>query len=221
MKVSEAVASRFSCRAYLDAPVAAGQIERILDRARRAPSGGNLQPWRVYVVEGEPLRKLIARIRRKSLLNPRGEKPEYNVYPPKLHEPYRSRRYQCGEDLYASLGIPREDKKGRMKQFARNLQAFDAPAVLFFSIDRRMGHNQWAHLGMFMQTVMLLAKEEGLDTCAQESWGAFHKTVSKFIGLPAGQMLYCGMALGYADPEHPINQWRTERAPLEEFARFI
>ena len=157
MNVSEAVASRFSARAFLDRSVPDEQVQRILDRARQAPSGGNLQPWHVAVVSGKPLQKLIAKIRRKALLNPRGEKPEYDVYPPNLHEPYRSRRYACGEGLYASIGIPREDKKARFKQFAKNLEAFGAPVVLFFSIDRRMGQNHWAHLGMFMQTIMLLA----------------------------------------------------------------
>ncbi|NNJ65314.1 MAG: nitroreductase [Xanthomonadales bacterium] len=221
MNVSEAVAGRFSARAFLDRPVPEEQVRRILDRARRAPSGGNLQPWHVYVVSGKRLQKLMAKIRRKALLHPRGEKPEYDVYPPSLHEPYRSRRYQCGEDLYASIGIPREDKKARFKQFAKNLEAFGAPVVLFFSIDRRMGNNQWAHLGMFMQTVMLLAVEEGLHTCPQESWSAFHGAVAKFIGLPDEQMFYCGMALGHADLDHPINQWRTDRAPLEDVAKFI
>lgn len=221
MNVSEAVAGRFSARAFLDRPVPEEQVRRILDRARRAPSGGNLQPWHVYVVSGNRLQKLMAKIRRRALLHPRGEKPEYDVYPPSLHEPYRSRRYQCGEDLYASIGIPREDKKARFKQFAKNLEAFGAPVVLFFSIDRRMGNNQWAHLGMFMQTVMLLAVEEGLHTCPQESWSAFHGAVAKFIGLPDEQMFYCGMALGHADLDHPINQWRTDRAPLEDVAKFI
>jgi nitroreductase len=221
MRVADAVAARFSARAYLDQPVPPEVIERILDRARRAPSGGNLQPWQVYVVSGDSLRKLIGKIRRKALLKPRGEKPEYDVYPSGLHEPYRSRRYKCGEDLYAALGIPREDKPARWRQFAKNLQAFGAPAVLFFSIDRAMGKNQWAHLGMFMQTVMLLAVEEGLHTCPQEAWSAFHGTVAKFIGLPGEQMFYCGMSIGFADLDHPINQWRTERAPLNEIARFL
>jgi nitroreductase len=221
VKVSRAVAERFSARAFLDRPVPQATIRRILDRARQAPSGGNLQPWHVYVVAGRPLQALIARIWESAAVQPQGEPREYDVYPPDLHEPYRSRRHQCGEDLYAALGIPREDKPGRLRQFAKNLQAFGAPLVLFFGIDRGMGRNQWAHLGMFMQTVMLLAVEEGLHTCPQEAWSAFHRTIADFIGLPAEQMLYCGMAVGYADPEHPVNQWRSGRAPLEDIARFM
>jgi nitroreductase len=221
VKVSEAVAARFSARAFLPEPVPTSQIRRILDRARRAPSGGNLQPWHVYVVAEKKLQELIQRLYMSSATHPRGEPPEYNVYPPDLHEPYRSRRYQCGEDLYAALGIPREDKPARLRQFAKNLQGFGAPMVLFFTIDRAMGQNQWAHLGMFMQTVMLLSVEEGLHTCPQEAWSAFHSAVAECIGLPEEQMFYCGMAIGYADLDHPVNRWRTERAPLEDIARFL
>jgi nitroreductase len=221
VKVADAVAARFSARAFLDRAVPTETVERILDRARRAPSGGNLQPWQVYVVSGKPLRKLIGKIRRRALLKPRGEQPGYDVYPPGLHEPYRSRRYQCGEDLYAAIDIPREDRKGRLKQFARNFEGFGAPVVLFFAIDRAMGRNQWAHLGMFMQTVMLLALEEGLHTCPQEAWSAFHATISEFLELPGEQMFYCGMAMGFADLQHPINQWRTGRAPLSDIAHFL
>jgi nitroreductase len=221
VKVADAVAARFSARAFLDRPVPAEQIRRILDRARRAPSGGNLQPWQVYVVAGQTLRVLIARVRAAGAEHPRGEPPEYNVYPPELREPYRSRRHQCGEDLYAALGIPREDKPARLRQFARNLEGFGAPMVLFFAIDRAMGQNQWAHLGMFMQTVMLLAIEEGLHTCPQEAWSAFHSTVAEFLDMPEEQLFYCGMAIGYADLDHPVNQWRTTRAPLEDIAKFL
>jgi len=221
MNVSEAVAERFSARAFLDKEVPDYVIHRILDRARRAPSGGNLQPWHVHVLARQALKDLKALIRMRSLEQARADPPEYDVYPPELHEPYRSRRFKCGEDLYAAIGIPREDKPARLRQFANNLQAFGAPMVMFFSIDRRMGMNQWAHLGMFMQTIMLLAMEEGLHTCPQESWSVFRLTMAEFLKLPGDQMFYCGMSLGYADLDHPINQWRTERAPLEDIASFI
>jgi len=221
MKVSEAVAGRFSARAFLKQEVVPKQIRRILERARQAPSGGNLQPWHVYAVTGKSLEELKQLIRARQADFPRGEPPEYNVYPPDLHEPYRSRRYQCGEDLYAAIGIPREDRPARLRQFARNLEGFGAPMVLFFSIDRVMGNSQWVHLGMFMQTIMLLAVEEGLHTCPQEAWSAFHGTVSGFLNMPDDQLFYCGMALGYADMSHPINQWRTGRASLPDIACFL
>jgi nitroreductase len=221
MKVARAVAARFSARAFLDRPVPLETIRLILDRARQAPSGGNLQPWHVFVVSGRPLQALISRVRKRATELPQGETREYDVYPPDLHEPYRTRRYRCGEDLYAALGIPREDRPARLRQFANNLSAFGAPMVLFFSIDRAMGRNQWAHLGMFMQTVMLLVVEEGLATCPQEAWSAFHRTVAEFVGLPDEQLFYCGMAIGYADLDDPVNRWRTGRAPLEDIARFL
>lgn len=221
MDVAKAVKQRFSCRAFLDRPVSEEKIRLLLDRARQSPSGGNLQPWHAYVVSGQPFAELKSQVMKQAMQSPRGEPSEYNVYPPNLHEPYRSRRYQCGEDLYAALGIPRENKSARLSQFAKNLQAFGAPMVLFFSIDRAMGNNQWAHLGMFMQTLMLLAVEEGLATCPQEAWSAFHETIAAFIGLPDEQMFYCGMAIGFADLDHPVNQWRTGRAELDELVKFV
>lgn len=220
MIVHEAVASRFSARAFTPDQVSYDTVRRILDRARAAPSGGNLQPWHVQVLTGDALRSLLAAVAEAARLNPQGEPAEYSVYPPSLAEPYRSRRFQCGEDLYAAIGIPREDKPARLQQFARNLRGFGAPVVLFFSIERFMGMNQWAHLGMFMQTLMLLAREEGLHTCPQEAWSAYSQTISRVLELPEGQMFYCGMALGHADLEQPINQWRTQRAALDEIALF-
>jgi nitroreductase len=221
MNVSEAVAARFSARAFLDRAVEPKTVHRILDRARRAPSGGNLQPWFVHVVTGQALVKLKGAIRAAAAEHRRGEPHEYRVYPPDLHEPYRSRRYHLGEHLYQALGIDRDDRVARVTQFAKNLEGFGAPVLMFFSIERCMGQNQWAHLGMFMQTVMLLAVEEGLNTCPQEAWSAFHETISEFLDLPEDRMFYCGMALGYADLDHPINQWRSERAPLEELVTFL
>lgn len=219
MKVSTAIDSRFSCRAFLSTPVPKGTVVSILDSARRAPSGGNLQPWIVHVLTGAPLAELIGIVRKKAAEQPLGEGSEYNIYPPDLHDPYRSRRYQCGEDLYATISIGREDKAGRLQQFARNYEFFGAPVGMFFTIDRRMGPDQWADVGMFMQNVMLLAREHGLDTCPQEAWAAWFKTVGEFLQLPPQEMLFCGMALGYRDTNAPINGLRTQRAELSEFAR--
>jgi len=218
MLVSEAIDSRISCRAFLDTPVPKHIVVEILEVAKRAPSGGNLQPWRVDVLTGAPLAEFLAAIRAKQRTQPAGEGTEYNVYPPNLHDPYRSRRFKCGEDLYALLGIPREDKTARLRSFARNYELFGAPVALFFSIDRRMGQDQWADVGMFMQNIMLLAREHGLHTCAQEAWAIWHKSVAEFLQLPADHMLFCGMALGYSDDSATANKLRTERAQLAEFA---
>jgi nitroreductase len=218
--VSEAIAARFSVRAFLNRPVARETIEEILSRAARAPSGGNLQPWHVDVLTDAPLADLKARVRESFAAAPRGEGTEYPVYPPGLDEPWRSRRFLVGEQLYASIGIPREDRAGRLAQFARNFDFFGAPVGLFFSIPRGFGPPQWAHLGMFIENVMLLAVERGLGTCPQEAWAAVHKVVGAFLGLPEDRMLYCGMPLGWPDEAHPINCWRSEREPMEGFARF-
>ena len=218
--VSEAVAGRHSVRAFLDRRVEKTLVEDVLARAARAPSGGNLQPWQVDVLTGAPLAALKARVRDSLAANPKGEGTEYPVYPPALAEPWRSRRFRVGEQLYASIGIPREDRPARLVQFARNFEFFGAPVGLFFSIPRSFGSPQWAHLGMFIENVMLLAVERGLGTCPQEAWAAVHETVSAFLGLPDDHMLYCGMALGWPDESHAINRWRSEREPVGSFARF-
>lgn len=218
MNVAEAIDSRMSCRAFEPTLVPEATVRSILDAARRSPSGGNLQPWHVHVLAGEPLAELLAIVRRKVPAEPRGEGSEYDIYPPDLWDPYRARRYQCGEDLYATIGVAREDKPGRLRQFARNYQFFGAPVGLFFCIDRRLGPPQWSDLGMYMQSVMLLAREHGLHTCAQEAWSVWHRTVGQFLGLPDELMLFSGMALGFRDESASINRLRTDRAPLEEIA---
>jgi nitroreductase len=220
MNVRDAVASRFSCRAFLSTPVPLATVRDILARASRAPSGGNLQPWQVHVLAGAPLEGLKARIRPHAPTNPRGEGNEYQVYPEPLKQPYHGRRHEVGAQLYAAIGIPREDRAARYRQFARNFELFGAPVGLFFSIDRTMGPPQWSDLGMFVQTVMLLARGEGLHTCPIEAWTAWHKTVSAYLSLPAEHMLFCGMALGHADGTAPINQWRSTREGVDGFAVF-
>jgi nitroreductase len=220
LNVTDAIQSRMSCRAFLDTPVSLETIRSMLETAKRAPSGGNLQPWQVHVLTGAPLKKFLALIRQKLLDHPQGEGTEYPIYPPDLKEPYRSRRFKCGEDLYATISVPREDKQRRLAQFARNYELFGAPALMFFVIDRRMGADQWADVGMFMQSLMLLARVHGLHTCAQESWAAWHRTVAEYIGLSPELMLFCGLALGFRDETAPINRLRTDRASLEEFATF-
>jgi nitroreductase len=211
MQVSEAIERRVSIRAFKPDPVPGAVVAEILERAARAPSGGNLQPWRIYAVAGQPLADFKAMI----AANPFGETPEYDVYPPNLWDPFRTRRYQNGEDLYASIGIPREDKPARLRQLAKNGEFFGAPVGVFFCLDRKLGPPQWADLGMYMQNVMLLALERGLDTCPQEYWARYPQTVARFVGLPEDHMLFSGMALGYRDDAHPINTLRASRDPMD------
>lgn len=218
MKVSEALATRISARAFLDKPVPKEIVLKILEGAARAPSGGNLQPWHVWVIAGDEMKRFKALIAEKLKTNPAGEETEYHIYPPNLKEPYRSRRYKCGEDLYATISIPRENKPARLMQLAKNYQFFGAPVGLFFAIDRDMQQGQWADLGMYMQSIMLLAREYGLHTCPQEAWARWHRTIREFLQMPPEVMLFAGMALGYMDESHPINTLRTDRAPLEQYA---
>ena len=218
LTVTQAVKRRFSARAFLPDPVPGAVLREILETAHRAPSGGNLQPWRVYALSGGELDRFRALVKQRLAETPRGEGAEYDVYPRELGEPYRSRRFTVGEDLYASLGVARENKLGRLAQFARNFEFFGAPVGLFFCIHRGMGSPQWSDLGMFMQTVMLLAAERGYDTCAQEAWSMWPKTVAEFVGLPADYMLFSGMALGRADLSDPVNAWRSGRDRFEDWA---
>jgi nitroreductase len=219
MRVSEAVDRRASIRDFLPTPVPGDLIRRVLAAASRAPSGGNLQPWHIDVLAGEPLAALKALVAERQASGER-EPVEYDVYPKELVSPYRDRRFQVGEDMYATMGIVREDKPARLRWFARNYRFFDAPMALFCSVDRRMGPPQWSDLGMFLQTVMLLLQEEGIDSCAQECWATMQRTVGEVLALPPERMLFCGMAIGLRNPEHPANGLRSRRAPLEEFARF-
>ncbi len=220
MHVAEAVATRFSCRAFLPTPIPEQTIRDIVERAARAPSGGNLQPWRVHALAGEKLEALKAIVRSRLDELPRIEGAEYDIYPRDLKEPYETRRRLSGAMLYQSIGATREDRPGRYRQYARNFLFYDAPVGLFFSIDRSMGPPQWSDLGGYIQTVMLLARDYGLHACAQEAWTHLHKTLPPFLGLPPEYILFCGMALGHADEAAPINSWRSPREPLDSWASF-
>ena len=217
MEVVEAVHRRSSIRQFLPDPISDDTIRELLADASRAPSGGNVQPWRIYVVNGPSM----SRLRECLPTQPPVEAPEYDIYPKGLTEPYRTARFELGEMMYATLGIAREDKAGRLAQFAHNGDFFGAPAALFCFTDRQMGPPQWSDLGMFLQTFMLLATDRGLATCAQEYWSVRHGAVSSFVGAPENEMLFCGIAVGHADRDAPVNALRAKRLPVEEFARFV
>jgi nitroreductase len=219
--VSEAIATRKTIRAFKPDPVPRATIEEILTRAMRAPSGGNLQPWRVYVLLGAARDALVGRVAEVRKDHPMGSAPEYHVYPPKLTEPYRTRRFRIGEAMYATMAIPREDKAARLEFFAGNWDFFGARCGLIFTMDRQMQEGQWADLGMFMENIMLLARERGLHTCPQEAWAVFHETIREYLSVPANEMIFCGMAIGHADDTAPVNSLHSERAPLSEIATFL
>jgi nitroreductase len=217
MNVVDAVQKRTSIRQFTSQEVPERDLRELLSNASYAPSGGNVQPWRIYVVHGESM------VRFKDFLStqPPLDAPEYEIYPPGLIEPYRTNRFTVGEQMYATLGIEREDKKGRLTQMMRNADFFGAPAAIFCYLDRQMGPPQWSDCGMFLQTFMLLATENGLATCAQEYWSVRHKAVSAFVGAPDNEILFCGVAVGYADTEAPVNTLRSERMPVEEWVTFL
>lgn len=217
MNVSDAVAARKSIRRFTDQPVSNELLTELLEKAKRAPSGGNLQPWRVYVINGETTPRLLNFLKDTDIK----DRAEYAVYPPDLKSPYRDSRFKVGEDMYALLGIPREDKPARFAHLARNFEFFGAPAGFFCFVDRIMGPPQWSDLGMFLQTFMLLAEEAGLATCAQEAWANRAQTVTEFVGAPEELMLFCGMAVGYRDTDAPVNTLVSDREPLTTWATFV
>lgn len=218
MSVSDAMRARISTRAFLPTPVSEAQIREILEVARFAPSGGNTQAWKIIVVAGKARDDVIALAK----ATPAEERDEgaWPVYPASLWEPYRTRRFKVGEDMYKLLGIPREDKPARYKQFARNLEFFGAPVGLFFVIEKAMGHSQWAHLGMLLQSICLVAQERGLATCMQEAWAPLRAQLARHFELSDKEAIYCGMALGYADKSAPVNTLRSDRIGVDELATF-
>ncbi|WP_234397761.1 nitroreductase [Sneathiella glossodoripedis] len=215
----QAIRSRKSVRQFTDQKVPKEIVYEILEHAKWAPSGGNLQPWTVHVVSGEELRKLVSSVQ-NNLLEMKDETPEYNVYPPDLKDPYRTRRRVVGQALYELIGVPRKDTAGKLRQLAKNFEFFGAPVGLFFVMDRQMEIGQYADLGMFMQNIMLLARSNGLHTCPQEAWARWPETVSRFLNLQEHEMMFCGMALGYMDESAKINELQSERASLEDFVNW-
>ncbi|HLH86966.1 MAG TPA: nitroreductase [Xanthobacteraceae bacterium] len=223
MDVFEAVDSRIACRWFLDKPVDAKIVRALIEQAARAASGGNLQPWRVYALTGAPLaeikRRVAARIAGDH--DPRHDDAEYPIYPETMWEPYKARREEHGFQLYGALGIARDDAAGRLAQYKRNFEFFNAPVALFITIDRKLGPGQWADLGGYIHAVMFLARGYGLDTCPQESWARMHKSVGEFLAIPPEHMLFCAVAIGYGDHAHPANSFRSPRARPDEFCTFV
>ena len=217
MEVSEAVNSRQSIRAFTDQEVSDELIQRLLEKSARAASGGNLQPWKIFVINNETMINFLKF--QEDWTDP--ETPAYDIYPENLSEPYKTSRYEVGAEMYSILDIDRDDKEGRFKQMLENFKFFGAPSAFFCFVDRQMGRPQWSDLGMFLQNFMLLAKEVGLDTCPQEAWAIKQESVTAFVKASDELMLFCGMAIGYKDDEAKINELRTERRPFEDWATFV
>ena len=220
--VDAAITSRRSVRAFLPTPVARSVIEDILKVAARAPSGTNVQPWKVHVLTGTAREALSEKIM-AAYSDPevaREHVEEYDYYPSKWVSPYIDRRRKIGWDLYGLLGIGKTDKVRMHAQHGRNYTFFDAPVGMIFTIDRILGQGSWLDYGMFLQNIMVAARGRGLDTCPQAAFTQFHRVIAEALQLPESEMVVCGMALGYEDRSAVENQLVTEREPLENFVRF-
>ncbi len=219
--VSDAVATRRSIRAFTDQPVDPDLLRSVLERAQRSASGGNVQPWSVSILTGDGLSDLIAAVAARQEMGFMGLQPEYPIYPDPLPEPWKARRFGVGMAMYAALGIDRGDSDARNAAMRENFTAFGAPVLLFLHCPRFMGPPQWGDMGMWLATVCLLLREAGLDSCAQEAWSVYGKTVRDQIGLDDEQIVWTGLAIGYRDTAAPVNNFAVPRAPLDEVVRWF
>jgi nitroreductase len=219
MDVYEAVRTRWSVRNFTNQPVPKEALERVMSAAAWAPSGSNIQPWHIYVVTGASLAQIRKLAGERVAAGDRWDEREYEMYPADLKSPYRERKAAFGAQRYGALGIARGDLEARQRAASANWNFFGAPAALFCYIDRGMGLPQWADVGMYLQTVMLLLRAEGLHSCPQMAWSVYRKTVAKVLSPPDGLILYCGMSIGYEDVTVPSE--RTGRAPLDETVKFL
>ena len=217
--VSDALHTRITVRDFLDTAVPGDVLRTILETALRSPSGGNLQPWTIHVMQGDTLKRFIDIATERTLRGDQ-EEPTFRAYPSPLWEPHRSWRYKLGEDMYALLGIPREDKAGRLRWFAENARFFGAPVGMIITGDTRLEMPQHMDIGILLQSIMLLAREHGLHTAPQGWWRNWTSVSHEVLDIPDGQHVMVGLALGYANPEAPVNALRADRAPLDEVARF-
>lgn len=219
MDVYEAVTSRRAVRGFTDRQVPNEVLERVLSAAAWAPSASNLQPWHAYVLTGAPLAELKKRAGERLAAGDPWDEPEYEQYPPELQSLCRERRSAFGEQRYGALGIPREDIEARQRAASANWDCFGAPAALSCYIDRDLGRAQWSDVGMYLQTVMLLLRAEGLHSCTRMAWAKYHRTVGEVLSPPDDLMLFCGMSIAFEDAT--VDHARTGRAPLDETLTFV
>ena len=219
--VFEAARTRRSVRAYKADPVPKGTLREIVELGRWAPSGSNIQPWRVHVMTGATLKRVGNAIQQAFLNDEPGHKRDYNYYTDPIEEPYLARRRACGWGLYGTLGIGRGDHEKSKAYRASNYVFFGAPAGLVLTIDRTLEVGSWFDYGLFAQTLMLAARARGLHTCAEAAIASFPDVVRRELGIARDSIVICGMALGYADPDAAVNTFRPERIALDEYAVFM
>jgi nitroreductase len=219
--VDAAIASRKSARAFLPTPVPRALVEHILHVSSRAPSGTNMQPWKVYVMTGTALKRFTDALV-DAYLNSSAEQHEreHNYYPSPFPEPYLSRRRKVGWDLYGLLNIAKGDKEKMKQQHAKNFRFFDAPVGMIITIDRVLEIGSWFDLGMFAENIMIAARGHGLHTCPQAAFAPFHRVIRRELDIPEEEVVVCGMALGHIDPAAIENTLETERVAVSEFVKF-
>ena len=217
LHVEQVIYSRHSIRRFLPKPVSLSTVRELLETAAQAPSGTNVQPWKVYALAGEKKVELGNAITEKYLASGVEGMP-FDYYPKEWTDPWLSRRRKTGIDLYALLGIEKGDDDKMLQQWIRNYQFFDAPVGLIFTIDKVLGQGMFLDCGMFIATLMIAARARGLDTCVQVAFAHFQEVIHKTLYLPENEIVICGMSLGYADQEAPENKLRTEREPVDSFA---
>lgn len=220
MKTTEAVTSRRSVRQFIDKPVEVEKLQRVLEKAQIAASGGNTQPWSAILVTGDPLADISTKIKEKAKAAPMGEGLEYAIYPEGLEGRYEDQRRAIGKAMFDAVGLERDDAQGRIAQMAKNWDSFGAPVQLFTYTKKYMGPPQWSDMGMWLQTVMILLREEGLDSCAQEIWAMYGSYMRQLLNIDDDHIFFCGMAIGYRDTDHPINNFDRPRAPVSDVLRW-
>ena len=217
--VDEAIRTRHSMRRFLPTPVPKATVSELLELASRAPSGTNIQPWKVYALGGDVKTSLSTAIL-EHFERGDADSREFDYYPTHWAEPWISRRRKVGFGLYGLLGITKDDKAGMKRQTGRNFLFFDAPVGLIFTIDRSLGRGMLLDYGMFLGNLMTAARARGLDTCVQAFFADYHQTIRKTLGIPDNEIVLCGMALGYADLNAPENKLITDREPVSGFTDF-
>ena len=220
MNLKDIIKSRYSVRSFTKKNVGIEIIKEILQISKCAPSGGNIQPWKVYVVTGSAKEKLIERTL-SNYDNGVQEKIEYEIYPNPLDEEYKKRRSECAKDMYAALSIEQDDIESRLTQIRENFKFFGAPVGMIITIDKAFAVNGWGHVGMFIQNICLSAIDNDMGTCLQESWSIYPETVKDVLNIPENEVVWCGIALGYPNLKHPINNYRTSRESIDKFVTFI
>jgi len=220
MELKKAIEKRYSVRSYLDKAVDKDTVKNILEVAKRAPSGVNSQPWKVYVVMGNTRNNLVKEAC-ENFDKGEMEKEVYQVYPTERPDWYKARQRGAGFALYGALGIGKEDKEKRFTQARKNYEFFGAPVGIFITVHNSVGPNGWGHVGHFVQNICLAAVDAGLATCLQEAWAGFPGLIKKYTHYGDEEIMWCGIALGYEDPDHAVNSFRTDREEFESYAKIL